>query len=141
MKFDPERFLDNDGHILPHDSEPMRNLLPFGLGKRSCIGEDENNPLAPFDPADMRPGISRIPGESRGSYGTGSQYSESTVINQDITDPDLFPSELGYKGTGYQPKVVGLKSPSITPKPKDPDDHVQLHGPIQPTYKHLKILM
>ncbi|KAJ8308266.1 hypothetical protein KUTeg_013140 [Tegillarca granosa] len=74
-------------------------------------------------------------GESRGSYGTGSQYSESTVINQDITDPDLFPSELGYKGTGYQPKVVGLKSPSITPKPKDPDDHVQLHGPIQPTYK------
>lgn len=74
-------------------------------------------------------------GESRGSYGTGSQYSESTVINQDITDPDLFPAELGYKGTGYQPKVVGFKSPGLPPKSKEPDDHVQLQGPIKPSYK------
>lgn len=85
LKFDPERFLDPDGRILPYDSEPIRNFLAFGLGKRSCIGEvfarsrvflflstimqnytfveDENNPLPKFHPGDMRPGLVRIPME------------------------------------------------------------------------------
>lgn len=35
-----------------------------------------------------------IRGESRGSYHSQSQYSESTVINQDIADPDLFQAEI-----------------------------------------------
>jgi hypothetical protein len=35
-----------------------------------------------------------IRGESRGSYHSQSQYSESTVINQDIADPDLFQAEV-----------------------------------------------
>ena len=45
-------------------------------------------------------------GESRtGSYRSQSQYSESTVINQDIADPDLF-----------QQDVFGPKNPTLPHK-------------------------
>jgi hypothetical protein len=34
-----------------------------------------------------------IRGESRASYISQSQYSESTVINQDLGDPDIFEAD------------------------------------------------
>ncbi|KAK3092231.1 hypothetical protein FSP39_000084 [Pinctada imbricata] len=46
-------------------------------------------------------------GESRGSYHSQSQYSESTVINQDIADPDLFQQDVfGPKNPNLPHKVV-----------------------------------
>lgn len=37
--FRPDRFLDNDGNLLPVDHERrMRYYMPFGVGNRSCMG-------------------------------------------------------------------------------------------------------
>ncbi|XP_076441329.1 cytochrome P450 2B19-like [Babylonia areolata] len=38
-RFKPERFLDDNGHLLPADHPRRKNLLPFGVGKRTCPGE------------------------------------------------------------------------------------------------------
>ncbi|KAK7099993.1 steroid 17-alpha-hydroxylase/17,20 lyase-like [Littorina saxatilis] len=38
-QFLPERFLDQNGHLLPADHPTRKNLLPFGIGKRTCPGE------------------------------------------------------------------------------------------------------
>ena len=38
-KFKPERFLDDQGELVPADHENRKNLLPFGAGSRVCIGE------------------------------------------------------------------------------------------------------
>ena len=38
-RFRPERFLDNDGHLVPADHIYRKNLLPFGAGTRVCVGE------------------------------------------------------------------------------------------------------
>ncbi|XP_046547616.1 cytochrome P450 2D14-like [Haliotis rubra] len=37
--FDPTRFLDDNGELLPPEDEKRQRLLTFGVGKRSCIGE------------------------------------------------------------------------------------------------------
>ncbi|XP_046557774.1 cytochrome P450 2C28-like [Haliotis rubra] len=37
--FDPTRFLDEHGELLPPEDEKRQRLLTFGIGKRSCIGE------------------------------------------------------------------------------------------------------
>ncbi|XP_046562296.1 cytochrome P450 2C30-like [Haliotis rubra] len=37
--FDPTRFLDERGELLPPEDEKRQRLLTFGIGKRSCIGE------------------------------------------------------------------------------------------------------
>ncbi|XP_067655108.1 cytochrome P450 2C30-like isoform X2 [Haliotis asinina] len=37
--FDPTRFLDEHGNLLPPEDEKRQRLLTFGIGKRSCIGE------------------------------------------------------------------------------------------------------
>ncbi len=37
--FQPERFLDDDGHLIPADHIYRRNLMPFGAGTRVCVGE------------------------------------------------------------------------------------------------------
>ncbi|XP_048255149.1 cytochrome P450 2C7-like [Haliotis rufescens] len=37
--FDPTRFLDEHGKLLPPEDEKRQRLLTFGIGKRSCIGE------------------------------------------------------------------------------------------------------
>ncbi|KAL8567539.1 hypothetical protein ACOMHN_010130 [Nucella lapillus] len=37
--FKPERFLDDEGHILPVTHPVRQNLLPFSTGKRACPGE------------------------------------------------------------------------------------------------------
>ncbi|XP_046550255.1 cytochrome P450 2C15-like [Haliotis rubra] len=37
--FDPTRFLDDNGELLPSEDEKRQRLLTFGVGKRSCIGE------------------------------------------------------------------------------------------------------
>ena len=37
--FRPERFLNEDGTLLPHDHPNRKHLMPFGAGTRSCIGE------------------------------------------------------------------------------------------------------
>jgi len=40
FKFKPERFLDpNTGTIIPTDHESRQCLLPFGAGRRFCLGE------------------------------------------------------------------------------------------------------
>ncbi|XP_064613895.1 cytochrome P450 2C42-like [Liolophura sinensis] len=38
-EFKPERFLDEQQNLLPTDHPNRKNLLPFGTGRRSCIGE------------------------------------------------------------------------------------------------------
>ncbi|XP_048255593.1 steroid 17-alpha-hydroxylase/17,20 lyase-like [Haliotis rufescens] len=38
--FDPTRFLDEHGKLLPPEDEKRHRLLTFGIGKRSCIGEN-----------------------------------------------------------------------------------------------------
>ncbi|XP_064596072.1 cytochrome P450 1A5-like [Liolophura sinensis] len=38
-EFKPERFLDEDGKLASADHPLRRNLMPFGIGKRSCVGE------------------------------------------------------------------------------------------------------
>ncbi|CAG5129685.1 unnamed protein product [Candidula unifasciata] len=37
--FKPERFLDSQGQLLPVDHPARRNLIPFGVGVRTCPGE------------------------------------------------------------------------------------------------------
>ncbi len=37
--FRPERFLDEDGQLLPPDHPNRKHLLPFGAGPRVCLGE------------------------------------------------------------------------------------------------------
>ncbi|XP_046550285.1 cytochrome P450 2C31-like [Haliotis rubra] len=39
LTFDPTRFLDEHGELLPPEDEKRKRLLTFGIGKRSCIGE------------------------------------------------------------------------------------------------------
>ena len=38
-QFDPSRFLDGQGKLLPPSHENRRRLLPFGAGRRVCLGE------------------------------------------------------------------------------------------------------
>ena len=38
-RFRPERFLDDDGHLVPADHISRKNLIPFGAGTRVCVGE------------------------------------------------------------------------------------------------------
>ncbi len=38
-RFRPERFLDDDGHLVPADHIYRKNLMPFGAGTRVCVGE------------------------------------------------------------------------------------------------------
>ena len=33
-KFNPERFLNDKGHFVPHE-----RVIPFGIGKRVCLGQ------------------------------------------------------------------------------------------------------
>ncbi|KAL4238297.1 Cytochrome P450 1A1 [Mactra antiquata] len=37
--FRPERFLDDNGHILPPEHPYCRSIFPFGIGDRKCVGE------------------------------------------------------------------------------------------------------
>ena len=37
--FRPERFLSEDGTLLPNDHSNRKHLMPFGAGTRSCVGE------------------------------------------------------------------------------------------------------
>lgn len=49
-----------------------------------------------------------VRGESRASYISQSQYSESTVINQDLGDPDIFQADENFtpKSGTHPTKVV-----------------------------------
>ncbi len=38
FRFQPERFLNSDGDLLPPSHPSRRHLLPFGLGARMCVG-------------------------------------------------------------------------------------------------------
>lgn len=38
-KFEPQRFLDLHGHLVPAHHENRRRLLAFGAGRRVCLGE------------------------------------------------------------------------------------------------------
>ena len=38
-KFDPERFLETDPDTGEHGFKPHRALIPFGIGKRDCLGK------------------------------------------------------------------------------------------------------
>ena len=38
--FNPERFLDDDGKLLPPEHETRRHLVPFSTGNRKCIGRN-----------------------------------------------------------------------------------------------------
>ena len=38
-QFRPERFLDDQGMVLPADHDNRKHLLPFGAGSRVCVGE------------------------------------------------------------------------------------------------------
>ncbi|KAK6180735.1 hypothetical protein SNE40_008733 [Patella caerulea] len=37
--FSPERFLDGDGKLLPSEHILRAQLIPFGVGRRQCVGE------------------------------------------------------------------------------------------------------
>lgn len=37
--FNPSRFLDSNGKLLPSSHENRRRLMPFGAGRRVCLGE------------------------------------------------------------------------------------------------------
>ena len=39
FKFKPERFLNEDGEVLPVDHPNRKHLMPFGAGNRVCVGE------------------------------------------------------------------------------------------------------
>lgn len=39
MAFRPERFLDDNGKVLPPKHPNRKHLIPFGLGSRECVGE------------------------------------------------------------------------------------------------------
>lgn len=59
--------------------------------------------------------MSEARGESRASYFSQSQLSESTVLNQDFADIELFqPDVLAFKAGFYQPKAVRF-APSEKP--------------------------
>ncbi|XP_064596440.1 cytochrome P450 2U1-like [Liolophura sinensis] len=38
-EFKPQRFLNEEGNLLSADHPNRKNLLPFGIGRRSCVGE------------------------------------------------------------------------------------------------------
>lgn len=38
-EFKPERFLDENGDIVPRSHEYRRNWIPFSLGRRQCLGD------------------------------------------------------------------------------------------------------
>ena len=38
--FKPERLLDDEGKLLPHDSKERRNILTFSTGQRDCLGKN-----------------------------------------------------------------------------------------------------
>lgn len=38
-QFQPSRFLDDQGKLVPPSHENRRKLLPFGAGRRVCLGE------------------------------------------------------------------------------------------------------
>ena len=38
-QFRPERFLDDQGMLLPADHDNRKHLIPFGAGSRVCVGE------------------------------------------------------------------------------------------------------
>ncbi|XP_045191616.1 steroid 17-alpha-hydroxylase/17,20 lyase-like [Mercenaria mercenaria] len=38
-KFEPQRFLDSEGHLVPTHHETRRRLMAFGAGRRVCLGE------------------------------------------------------------------------------------------------------
>ena len=81
-EFRPERFLDEDGSMLPPDHEKLRHVLGFGTGPRVCPGEliaktrlflwtvgilrtfkvlpPDSRPLGPCDPADAIFGTATI---------------------------------------------------------------------------------
>lgn len=39
-EYKPERFLTQDGQLIPRTHQNMRNLIAFGVGERRCVGED-----------------------------------------------------------------------------------------------------
>ena len=38
-RFQPERFLDAEGNLLPAEHETRQNFIGFGVGRRDCVGE------------------------------------------------------------------------------------------------------
>ncbi|XP_045179660.2 cytochrome P450 2C31-like isoform X2 [Mercenaria mercenaria] len=38
--FNPERFLDSTGNLLPEEDPLRKRLIPLGVGKRYCVGSD-----------------------------------------------------------------------------------------------------
>ncbi|XP_064596402.1 cytochrome P450 2C31-like [Liolophura sinensis] len=84
-EFKPQRFLDADGNLVPANHPKRKNLMPFGNGRRSCVGEsfaksrlflyittllqkfhitrDPERPPRSCDPRTYRPGIVLSPYE------------------------------------------------------------------------------
>ncbi|KAK6188144.1 hypothetical protein SNE40_004391 [Patella caerulea] len=81
-EFLPERFLDNEGKLLPKEHPIRLQFIPFGSGRRSCIGESfaksrmflyvtsllqtfvlspGKNKLPPLDPATWKPNVAMQP--------------------------------------------------------------------------------
>ncbi|XP_064612894.1 cytochrome P450 2B19-like [Liolophura sinensis] len=78
-EFKPERFLDQEGQLVTAENPKRKALMPFGIGRRSCVGEtfarsriflyittllqsfnfspDPNSPLPSCDPRDFKPGL------------------------------------------------------------------------------------